>query len=111
MAMSDPSACWISMLSSGPMNCRDPSRWLWKVTPSSLIFRIPASENTWNPPLSVRIGPFHPMNLCSPPASSTSFSPGRRCRWYVLLRRIFVPISSISRGVMAFTQADVPTGM
>ena len=62
MAMSDPSACWMSMDSSGPMNCLEPSRWLWKVTPSSLIFRMPASENTWNPPLSVRIGPFQPMN-------------------------------------------------
>ena len=52
----------MSMDSSGPMNCLEPSRWLWNVTPSSFIFRMPARENTWNPPLSVRIGPFQPMN-------------------------------------------------
>ena len=54
--MSEPRASWMSMLTSGEMNCRLPSRWLWKVTPSSLIFRMPAREKTWKPPLSVRIG-------------------------------------------------------
>ena len=45
------------MLSSGPMKIRRPSRWEAKVTPSSVIFRRPARENTWKPPESVRMGP------------------------------------------------------
>ena len=45
------------MDSSGPMKIRRPSMWEEKVTPSSVIFRSPARENTWKPPESVSIGP------------------------------------------------------
>ena len=35
----------------------------------------------WDGPiLSVRMGPSHLVNLCRPPISATSLSPGRRCR-------------------------------
>ena len=68
---------WIRMLSSGPMKIFFPSMWEWKYTPSSLILRSPARENTWNPPESVRIGLSQDMNLCRPPRSRITLSPGR----------------------------------
>ncbi len=80
IAMSLPSACWISMEVSGPMNILLPSRWLRNCTPSSLILRRLAREKTWNPPESVRIGRSQDMNLCRPPASRMRSSPGRICR-------------------------------
>ena len=79
--MSLPRLDWICMDSSGPMKMRRPSMWEAKVTPSSLIFRRPDRENTWNPPESVRMGPSHRMNLWSPPIWRTTWSPGRRWRW------------------------------
>ncbi len=69
------------MLRSGDRKWVEPSMWLWKVTPSSLILRSPARENTWKPPESVRMGPGQAMKACSPPRSRTSSSPGRRPRW------------------------------
>jgi hypothetical protein len=54
MAMSEPSAAWISMLSSGVSSIFEPSRWFWKRTPSSVILRSLASDQTWKPPESVR---------------------------------------------------------
>ena len=54
--MSEPSAAWISMLSSGVSSIFEPSRWFWKRTPSSVILRSFASDQTWKPPESVRIG-------------------------------------------------------
>jgi hypothetical protein len=39
-----------------------------------------ASENTWNPPLSVIKGASRPMNACNPPASATSSGPGCNIR-------------------------------
>ena len=56
MAIVEARFDWICMLSSGPMKILCPSMWDRKVTPSSLIFRRSARENTWNPPESVRIG-------------------------------------------------------
>ena len=46
--------------------------WEAKVTPSSVILRSLDKLNTWNPPLSVRMGPFQRVNLCRPPISATS---------------------------------------
>ena len=69
------------MLFSGERKWLEPSMWLWKVTPSSVIFRRPAREKTWKPPESVRMGPFQSMNRCSPPKRRMSSSPGRRPRW------------------------------
>ena len=113
MAMSLPRLLWIRMLSSGPMKMRCPSRWLAKVTPSSLIFRSPARENTWNPPESVRMGPSQRMNLCSPPIARTTSSPGRRCRWYVLDSSICVPSRSFRSTALTppLMAACVPTFM
>src|SRR5438128_318901 len=57
------------------------------------------------------MGPFHCMNLCSPPARSMTSAPGRRYRWKVLARIISAPISRTSSEVSPFTVACVPTGM
>ncbi len=57
IAISEPRFDWMRMLSSGPMNICRPSTWELKFTPSSVILRSFASENIWNPPLSVSIGP------------------------------------------------------
>ena len=78
--MSLPRLDWICMDSSGPMKIFRPSMWEEKVTPSSLIFRRDARENTWNPPESVRMGPSQFMNLWRPPICRTIWSPGRRWR-------------------------------
>src|SRR5688572_25208860 len=51
------------------------------------------------------------MNRCSPPSSSISSAPGRKCRWYVLPSRIVVPSSRRRTGSRALTVAFVPTGM
>ena len=68
------------MLVSGDRKCLDPSTWLEKVTPSSVSLRRPASDITWNPPLSVRMGLDQFMNLCSPPMRATRSAPGRSIR-------------------------------
>ena len=78
--MVEPRLDWMRMLSSGPMKIFRPSMWEAKVTPSSLMFRSLARENTWKPPLSVRTGPCQPVNFCMPPSFFTISSPGRRCR-------------------------------
>ena len=56
---SESSTFWMCMLTSGLRNTLAPSVGAAKVTPSSVILRRWASENTWKPPESVRIGPFH----------------------------------------------------
>ena len=90
---------------SGVNRWVEPSRWLRKVTPSSStwarrslsvamtsaasdeesidsVLRNPAPRlMTWKPPESVKVGPDQPMNRPSPPASSTTSSPGWRYRW------------------------------
>ena len=81
IAMVEPRLDWMRMLSSGPMKILLPSMCDWKRTPSSLMVRNCASEKTWKPPESVRIGPSQPMNLCRPPSALIFSSPGRRCRW------------------------------
>ena len=77
--MSAPSACWIWIERSGVISTVAPSTSLWKRTPRSEISAF-GSENTWKPPLSVRIGPSQRMNACSPPSFATSSSPGRSAR-------------------------------
>ena len=49
-------------------------------TPSSVSLRSAARENTWKPPLSVRIGYGQRMNLCRPPSRFTRSAPGRSMR-------------------------------
>ena len=45
--VAEPRTLWISMAVSGPRKVGVPSMWFWKWTPSSVILRILASENTW----------------------------------------------------------------
>ena len=79
--MSGPSCRWNVSTDSG-VQCRVlPSTDIWKVTPSSSIFILWLSENTWKPPESVRIGPSQFMNRCRPPSRSMRSAPGRTCRW------------------------------
>ena len=62
IATSEPSSAWISIARSGVSRWVEPSRCEVKVTPSSSTRRRCASEKTWKPPESVRIGPSQPMN-------------------------------------------------
>ena len=73
--------------------------------------RIFASEKTWKPPLSVRMGPSQRMNSCNPPKWRITSRPGRTKRWYVLPRMIGARRSRSSDGLTALTVACVPTGM
>ena len=50
------------------------------VGPDSPNGGMPASENTWNPPESVRIGRSHAANLWRPPMWPITSMPGRRYR-------------------------------
>ena len=77
-AMSDPSASWAAIATSGVNRCVEPSRWLRNVTPSSSTTRRSPSETTWNPPESVRIGRSQSMNACRPPSRAIRSCPGRR---------------------------------
>ena len=61
MITSAPIACSSAITLSGVNIRREPSMCDWNATPSSLTVRIPSSENTWNPPESVSIGPSHAM--------------------------------------------------
>ncbi len=72
---------WVSMTFSGVKRCSLPSMCERKVTPSSSSRRRAASEKTWNPPESVRIGPSQPITRCRPPRRTIRSSPGRRSRW------------------------------
>ena len=109
--MSEFSTVWIRIDSSGDRKRRRPSIGEANFTPSSVIFRIPRSEKTWNPPESVRIGRSQCMKSCSPLWSPTTSSPGRSQRWKVLPRMIWAPLSFSSSGVIDFTVPQVPTGM
>ena len=78
IATSLPIRAWISVALSGVSSCSLPSRCDRKRTPSSPMTRRAARLKTWYPPLSVRIGPDHPMKRCRPPRRAMSSSPGRR---------------------------------
>ena len=80
MTISEPISICTCMETSGERNFLEPSIWERKVTPSSVILRRSPRLNTWKPPLSVRMAPSHFINLCSPPASFTSWEPGRKNR-------------------------------
>ncbi len=66
---------------SGVSAWRLPSRCELNTTPSSSMRRRAASDITWKPPESVRIGPGHAMKRCRPPSRSTRSAPGRNIRW------------------------------
>ena len=92
IAMVEPKCDCICILCSGPINILLPSTCELKTTPSSLILLSFARLNTWNPPLSVKIGLSQLVNLCKPPISYTRSSPGRTWRWYVLQSITWQPI-------------------
>ncbi len=61
--MSEPIERCVSTTDSGVKRWYEPSRWLWKRTPSSVIFRRSEREKTWKPPESVRSGRGQRMNV------------------------------------------------
>ena len=65
---------------SGVSTWVEPSMCDWKVTPVSSILRSCASDMTWKPPESVRIGNGQFMKRCSPPIRATRSAPGRSIR-------------------------------
>jgi hypothetical protein len=75
--MSESSRPCISIERSGDISWVAPSIWERKVTPFSLSFLSCASDITWNPPLSVRIGCGQRANSCKPPSRATRSAPGR----------------------------------
>ncbi len=103
ITMSEPSTFWMRMLSSGPRNTVEPSVGAWKVTPSSVIFLRCASENTWKPPESVRIGPSQRAKPCSPPCASITSRPLLTNRWKVLPRMISAPSARTCSGSRPLT--------
>ncbi|EWS63212.1 hypothetical protein Y695_03557 [Hydrogenophaga sp. T4] len=85
------SPVWICMLTSGDMNSLSPLTGEAKCTPSSVILRMAPSDQTWNPPESVRMGLFHFSKPCRPPKLAMTSRPGRIQRWKVLPRMIWRP--------------------
>ncbi len=133
--MSAPILCWMFIEISAEKRCSDPLSGDLNVTPSSStnarrslplaitssdfmsvvsiasVFLNPApSESTWNPPESVNVGPSQFMNFASPPASSSTSSPGRSYRWNALDSRHCAPSCTIDSGSTAFIAACVATG-
>ena len=81
------------------------------VTSIASVFLNPApSESTWKPPESVKVGPSQFMNRPSPPAASSTSSPGRSYRWKAFDSRHCAPRSRIVSGSTAFIAACVATG-
>ena len=79
--MSAPSRLWISIERSGVSRYSEPSRWERKVTPVSSSLRKLASDITWKPPESVRMGCGQSMKAWRPPSLATRSAPGRSIRW------------------------------
>ena len=85
--------------------------WELKNTPSSIILFSFPKLKIWKPPLSVNIAPFQPINLCKPPTWEIKLYPGLKYKWYELLKIIWMPSLSNSRGAIDLTVAWVPTGI
>ena len=83
------------------------------VTPSSSISLIAASENTWKPPESVRIGRSHAANLCRPPARAITSRPGPQVQVIGVAEDDLASSGGArsSSAVIALTVPAVPTGM
>ena len=80
MMMSAPSSFCTCIDRSGVSSTSEPSMIERNTTPSSLMRLRSDIENTWYPPLSVRIGPSQRMNRCSPPSAATVSLPGLSIR-------------------------------
>ncbi len=109
--MSAPISRWAFMTLAGLKKCFEPSSMLLNSTPSGVILRKSFRLHTWNPPLSVKTGPSHAMNLWMPPAFAMRGVVGRRYRWYVFASMISALMSLSWAGVTALTVASVPTGI
>ena len=103
ITMSESSARWIRIDSSGPRNTCEPSTGDANHTPSGVIRRRCASDQTWKPPESVRIGRSQRMKPCRPPCAAITSVPGRRNRWKVLPSTISAPSARSASGVIALT--------
>ena len=68
------------MARSGVSSCLRPSIWDWKVTPISVIFLSFASDMTWKPPESVRIGSFPADEVVQAAECGDASAPGRSMR-------------------------------
>ena len=91
------------MLTSGVSSSLSPLTGDWKATPSSLTLALAPSDQTWKPPLSVRIGRLQPAKRCRPPKLRSTSRPGRSQRWKVLPRMISAPIASSDCGITPLT--------
>ena len=76
MTMSLSSTRWICMLTSGVSSSLSPLTGDWKATPCSLTLALAPSDQTWKPPLSVRIGRVQPSKRCRPPKRAQHVEPG-----------------------------------
>ena len=66
----------MAIASLGPRNSSEPSRCERNSTPCAWILRIVARLNTWNPPLSVRIGPAPIDEPVQPARGADDVQPG-----------------------------------
>ena len=64
------------MLTSGVSSSLSPLTGDWKATPCSLTLALAPSDQTWKPPLSVRIGRGQPSKRCRPPKRASTSRPG-----------------------------------
>ena len=78
--MSESGSPWISIERSGDISWTVPSMWERKVTPFLVILRRSASDMTWKPPESVRIGHGQRANSWQPAKRATRSAPGRSIR-------------------------------
>ena len=109
--MSEPIDRCIAIERSGVSRSVPPLSGARNSAPCSLIVRPAASENTWNPPESVRMPRFQPIQGCRPPIRSNTSGPGRAIRWYVFARMIAGSSCSSWRRLCVLTVPRVPTGM
>ena len=80
IAISEPSVRCTAIASGGPRKNLAPSMCERNSTPWARILRRLLRLKTWNPPLSVKIGPCQPMKRCSPPQAAMTSIPGRSSR-------------------------------
>jgi hypothetical protein len=112
ITMSDPSSRWISIERSGVSRWRDPSRWLAKVTPSSVILR---SVRQAHHLIAAAVGqdravPVHePVQAAQP---RHAFRAGAQHQVIgVAQDDVGARARTLSAGFIALTVAAVPTGM
>jgi hypothetical protein len=90
------------MLTSGVRNSLSPLTGEAKRTPSSLILRISPSDQTWKPPLSVRMG-LPALEAVQAAKLRDHVQPGRSHRWKVLPRMICAPMACSDCGSTPLT--------